>query len=85
MKRDGKEAGPRLVALPDHEPDIFQIYLRWIYFHQINVKRVYADDIEWIQNLLIRRIRTYILSDILQHRDFKGALIDTIAELIMQS
>jgi hypothetical protein len=55
MSKDWKAAQERLVPLPKHKPSTFELYLGWIYSHQITISALAPNNSEVrVTELLIR-------------------------------
>ncbi|QDS75898.1 hypothetical protein FKW77_002513 [Venturia effusa] len=88
LGRDFIEAKDRVVKLPEHTPDAFDVYLRWANSYQIFVpgmegRSCHSDDEKNTQHeIMIFSLfcRAYVLGDVLQDSDFKDALIDAFIE-----
>jgi hypothetical protein len=87
-----KEKEENTVKLPDHEPEDFGIYAKWLYAGRIFMSK--SGDIyktknkqtgETIKNSLeySRWGRLYMLGDFLQDIDFKDAIVDAMIDLII--
>jgi len=78
--REWKEAEDRAVKLPEHTPEAFEIYLRWVYAHRI----LQPSPIVSLDNILVNvhnLSRAYVLGDVLLDPDFKDAIIDALSIL----
>ncbi|KAE9963886.1 hypothetical protein BLS_008835 [Venturia inaequalis] len=80
LGRDFIEAHDRIVKLPEHTPEAFQVYLRWVYARRIVIP-ITGDGEEMVKFSIM--CRAYVLGDILQDVDFKDALIDAIIHRVL--
>lgn len=73
-----KEARNRTVPLEQHTPEVFEVYLRWVYSRRgITLKK--TDDKEIAKNAYTSLLcRAYVLGDVLLDFDFKDAVIDAL-------
>lgn len=74
-----KESAQRTVRLPDDDPNIFALYIHWIYFGAIpvsSIKRKKAVENSEITDL----VKAYIMGDKLLDPAFQDATIDAIIE-----
>ncbi|KAE9974747.1 hypothetical protein Vi05172_g6607 [Venturia inaequalis] len=91
LGRDFIEAKDRVVKLPEHTPEAFDVYLRWTYSYRIfipgmigctdsgnDMKTVNCTETE--RNVFSIICRAYILGDVLQDSQFKDALMDALIE-----
>lgn len=81
LGRDFKEAHDRVVKLPEHTPEAFEIYLRWVYSSRIVVPNEADDNESEASKAMVSLLcRSYVLGDILQDVDFKDALVDAFIQ-----
>lgn len=79
MGREWKESEGRLVRFPYHDPEAFELYLRWVYSHRIILQSADQsnEDKAAACSLLAR---TYVLGDVVQDTDAKDALLDALVD-----
>ncbi|KAF2175249.1 hypothetical protein K469DRAFT_611324, partial [Zopfia rhizophila CBS 207.26] len=78
MNRDWKESKQRLVHLEDDDPDMFQLYLHWLYRGTLPVR---IDEPGPVGNSeYLQLAKAYILGDKLQDGDFKDVVIHAIID-----
>lgn len=73
-----KEATERRVELPEDDPDVFTIYVSWLYWNQIPTIPTCEsgqDDSEFLH-----LIQTYIFGDKIQDMAFQNTIVDAIIE-----
>jgi len=84
LGREWKEAVEGVVTLPDDNPEIFGIYVQWLYcgqiFSQVQGKEgEKVDAARWIEEWN-RLDQCYALGDKLQDTDFKDCIVDASME-----
>lgn len=72
LGRDWKESNERLIKLPAAIPHAFDIYVHWVYLHQLEL--TVENGVTGIEDL----IDAYVLGDVLQDGDFRDRVIDGI-------
>ncbi|KAF2443929.1 hypothetical protein P171DRAFT_444192 [Karstenula rhodostoma CBS 690.94] len=75
MSGEWKEAGHRVVALPEDDPDVFALYLQAIYNGHVQL-----DDFDQHYNIL-SWASVYTLADKLMDADIKNVVIDKFYEI----
>lgn len=87
MKKEWREGQTRSVELPDDDPTVFRVWLNWIYRRHVAVgpnTGETMDDHYTNQQVWSQVIASYVLGDKLLDVDFKDAVVDTMAALMMQ-
>lgn len=79
LGREWKESEERLVRLPYHDPEAFELYLRWVYSHRVILQSTKWDETEKAAACSLIA-RAYVLSDVLQDTDAKDALLDALVD-----
>jgi hypothetical protein len=79
MKPEWTSATSRIVDLTDEDPNIFEIYLHWLYFKTLSTihNRPPIADIEYIE-----LAQCYVLGEKLLDMKFKNAVIDALIEVL---
>jgi hypothetical protein len=78
MIGDWRESKSRSVRLENEEPEVFQIYLHWLYLNTLPVRidsAGVAGNAEYLQ-----LAKAYVLGDLLQDGNFKDVVLDAIIE-----
>lgn len=75
MTGEWKEARDRIIDLPTHDPEVFGIYIHWIYSRQIAIPVSSSDS-----TTLCQFLDSYILGDMLLDGDFRDAVLDALAQ-----
>lgn len=81
LRGEWKESKEKVIRLPEHEPEHFQLFSHWIYDHAIfsaqegGEKDALGIDKEWD-----RLARAWVLGSYLQALDFKDAVVGAIIE-----
>jgi hypothetical protein len=78
MNGDRKESKERSVRLREEDPEVFQVYLHWLYYHTLPV-RIDSPGLDGNVEYL-RLAKAYIMGDMLQDGNFKDAVLDAMAE-----
>jgi hypothetical protein len=73
-------AEPRLVDLTDQDPEIFKIYLHWLYFK--NVPTVITENFASSNPEFVTLAKCYILGEMLMDIGFKNAVLDALFDAI---
>ncbi|KAH7071665.1 hypothetical protein FB567DRAFT_455269, partial [Paraphoma chrysanthemicola] len=87
LKKEWAEGQDRIVKLPDKDPEIFKIWMKWIYTGRLFI--VKQDDIQRYKDKLIisrewaRWRKMFELADFLQDFDCKDAAIDALIEAMV--
>ena len=72
-----REANERLIRLPEDEPEIFEIYMCWLYHKRIpTIRQEPADG----STEYLRLIKAYIFGDKIQAKGFQNVIIDAMIE-----
>ena len=78
MSGEWKESNERSIRLENDKPEVFQIYMHWLYHCHLPVR---IDDPGLAGNAeYVQLANAYILGDILQDVDFKDAVIDAMID-----
>lgn len=78
LSRDWKESEERSVSLPDVEADTFRLYLHWLYFKKLPVRR--EEGWEAASAEYLELAKAYVLGDVLQDFVFNDAVIDAMID-----
>ncbi|KAJ4373347.1 hypothetical protein N0V83_003642 [Neocucurbitaria cava] len=84
LKDDWKEGHDRIVKLPDVEPSVFRIWMKWLYTGRLFVKNEQDDDEDKTDEEHTHLYACYALGDFLQDLDFKDATIDAFIENMVE-
>lgn len=94
LSHDWKEAEQRCVHLKEEEPEVFDLYLQWVYRAALPLPEYVADE-QLLENnsqipkrddqLQVLFIRSYVLGDRLQDDDFMDAVTDAIIDLCIRN
>ena len=71
MSAAWKEAKEGVVSLPEDEPEIFKLYLQWLYNDTIPCEEKGPDHADHVEEYL-RLSKAYVLGDKLQDGDFQN-------------
>ncbi|KAK5133256.1 hypothetical protein LTR08_007990 [Meristemomyces frigidus] len=79
MKREWRQGCKRVVDLPDHNCEIFNLYVNWLYSGRLPVQHIEESNLmnnndKQYHNLF----KAYVLGDALLDSDFKDAVVDAI-------
>ncbi|QDS75902.1 hypothetical protein FKW77_002554 [Venturia effusa] len=85
LSRDWKEAQERVVHLPEHTPDVFRIYLGWLYQKRIAMSHIPDKTGQPFRDFNMALCRAYLLGDYLEDIDFKDTVIDVLIDLAVRS
>lgn len=78
IQGDWKESGERLIRLREHSPDVFMIYLHWLYYHTLPVR---IDEPGPTGNAeYLQLADAFILGDMLQDGGFQDAVMDAMMD-----
>jgi len=79
MKPEWTSATSRIVDLTDEDPDVFEIYLHWLYFKTLSTiqGRPPSADMEYIE-----LAQCYVLGEKLLDVKFKNAIMDALVEVL---
>lgn len=80
LRHDWKEAQERIVKLPETHPDHFDLYVQWIYSHQLHFQPSPESGV--IQSEIARLLRAYVLGQYLLDGDFRDAVIGDMIKRI---
>ncbi|KAG7411266.1 hypothetical protein ACKAV7_009815 [Fusarium commune] len=73
-----KESQDRLVRLERDDPDVFSVYLHWLYYHTLPVR---VDEPGVVGNAEYMQLaKAYILGDMLQDGSFQDAVMDAMMD-----
>jgi hypothetical protein len=73
-----KESEERLVRLKSDSPDVFNVYLHWLYYHTFPVR---IDELGLAGNAEYMQLaNAFILGDMLQDGSFQDAVIDAMID-----
>lgn len=76
MNGEWRESKERSIRFASNDPEVFQIYIHWLYLHTLPVRidlPGLAGNSEYVQ-----LANAYVLGDMLLDTDFKDAVIDAI-------
>lgn len=73
-----KESHERVIKLPEDEPEVFAIYVHWLYFRTFAVFRGKPDALESVDHL--RLAKAFVLGDKLLDQEVQDAVMDAFVE-----
>lgn len=77
-KQEWLEESQEPIHLPEDDPDVFQVYLHWLYTNTLPTR---INTSGWIGNAeYIQLAKAYVLGDKLQDGDFQDVVIDMIVD-----
>jgi hypothetical protein len=71
---------PRIINLTNQDPDIFKIYLHWLYCKTLPTVAVAPNNGSESEYVLLSK--SYVLGEFLMDMEFKGALLDAFADCV---